>query len=209
MQARSRPVQVETLSPLSLEPQINIEGTTWLDRELTKPSGFDVRAAGFGHDVQEALNRRRQWLIAQGFAQQENGRAIYPTGMVAELQRRELVKEGGKLGRERGLPYAETVKGDHVPGVYHKRVDLASGRFALIENSREFTLVPWRPVIEDSIGREVSGIMARRHDLVDARPSAQRTIDLVAAAGSGPTVENRDWRKRETGKCLGISVRDR
>jgi hypothetical protein len=71
------------------------------------------------------------------------------------------------------LPYAETVKGDHVPGVYHKRVDLASGRFALIENSREFTLVPWRPVIEDSIGREVSGIM--RGDTISWTLGRQRS----------------------------------
>jgi type IV secretory pathway VirD2 relaxase len=173
MQARSRPVQVETLSPLPLERQVKIEGATWLDRELVKPSGFDVRGAGFGHDVQEALNRRRQWLIVQGFAQQDNGSTIYPTGMVAELQRRELAKEGAKHVRERGLPYAETSKGDHVFGVYRKRVDLASGRFALIENSREFTLVPWRPVIEDSIGREVSGIM--RGDTISWTLGRQRS----------------------------------
>jgi hypothetical protein len=159
MQARSRPVQVETLSPLSLQRQVGIEGATWLDRELTSPSGLDRRNTGFGHEVQDALNRRRQWLIAQGFAQEESGRTIYPTGMVAELQRRELARESSQLARERGLPYAETRKGDHVSGVYRGRVDLASGRFALVENSREFTLVPWRPVIEDSIGREVSGIM--------------------------------------------------
>jgi hypothetical protein len=173
MQARSRPVQVETLSPLLLERQVGIEGATWLDRELTNPSGFDIRSAGFGHDVQDALNRRRQWLVAQGFAQEENGRTICPTGMVAELQRCELAKEGGKLARERGLPYAETGKGGHVSGVYRKRLDLVSGRFALIENSREFTLVPWRPVIEDSIGREVSGIM--RGDTISWTLGRQRS----------------------------------
>jgi hypothetical protein len=30
---------------------------------------------------------------------------------------------------------------------------------AVIENSREFTLVPWRQVLERQIGKEVSGIM--------------------------------------------------
>jgi len=173
IQARSRPVQVETLSPLPLERQVGVEGATWLDRELVKPSGFEVRGAGFGHEVQEALNRRRQWLIAHGFAQEENGRAIYPTGMISELQRRELAKEGAKFARERGLPYAETAKGDHVFGVYRKRVDLASGRFALIENGRELSLVPWRPVIEDSIGREVSGTM--RGDTISWTLGRQRS----------------------------------
>jgi hypothetical protein len=29
----------------------------------------------------------------------------------------------------------------------------------MIEKSKEFTLVPWRPVLEQRIGREVSGIV--------------------------------------------------
>jgi hypothetical protein len=32
------------------------------------------------------------------------------------------------------------------------------GRFAVTEKSREFTLVPWRPVLERHIGRAVAGI---------------------------------------------------
>jgi hypothetical protein len=38
-------------------------------------------------------------------------------------------------------------------------VDLVSGRFAVMEKSREFTLVPWRPVLERQLGKLVSGIM--------------------------------------------------
>jgi hypothetical protein len=39
---------------------------------------------------------------------------------------------------------------------------LASGRFAVIENGRDFTLVPWRPVFERHVGKEISGVA--RHD---------------------------------------------
>jgi hypothetical protein len=42
-----------------------------------------------------------------------------------------------------------------VAGTLQRRLDLASGRFALIANSREFTLVPWRPSMERHIGREL------------------------------------------------------
>jgi hypothetical protein len=38
-------------------------------------------------------------------------------------------------------------------------VQLASGRFAMIEEGLGFSLVPWRPVIEDEVGREVMGVM--------------------------------------------------
>ena len=36
---------------------------------------------------------------------------------------------------------------------------LASGRFAMIDNGLGFSLVPWRPVLENKIGREVMGMM--------------------------------------------------
>jgi hypothetical protein len=36
---------------------------------------------------------------------------------------------------------------------------LASGRFAMIDDGLGFSLVPWRPVIEKEIGREVTGVM--------------------------------------------------
>jgi hypothetical protein len=38
-------------------------------------------------------------------------------------------------------------------------MELASGRFALIEKSREFTLVSWRPALERGLGKPVSGIV--------------------------------------------------
>jgi hypothetical protein len=34
----------------------------------------------------------------------------------------------------------------------------SSGRFAVIEKAREFTLVPWRPVLERHLGKQASGI---------------------------------------------------
>jgi hypothetical protein len=40
-----------------------------------------------------------------------------------------------------------------------RRVNLSSGSFAVVENSREFTLVPWRPVLERQLGREITGVM--------------------------------------------------
>ena len=36
---------------------------------------------------------------------------------------------------------------------------LASGLFAMIDHELGFSLVPWRPVFENKIGREVTGVM--------------------------------------------------
>jgi hypothetical protein len=52
------------------------------------------------------------------------------------------IRLGGQLSNELGLAYAETRPGERVEGIYRRYVDLASGRFAVIEQSRDFTLVP-------------------------------------------------------------------
>jgi len=36
---------------------------------------------------------------------------------------------------------------------------LSSGRFAMIDNGLGFQLVPWRPALEQQLGRQVSGVM--------------------------------------------------
>jgi hypothetical protein len=38
-------------------------------------------------------------------------------------------------------------------------MDLVSGRYALVEQSKEFTLLPWRSVLERRIGKNVGGLM--------------------------------------------------
>ena len=48
---------------------------------------------------------------------------------------------------------------DPIRGTYREAIQLASGRYALVGNAQEFTLVPWRPVIARSLGREVAGLV--------------------------------------------------
>lgn len=156
--AQLAPVMIETLSTLPLERQAENDGATWLDRELIAETPTVTRDAGFGRELREALARRRQWLIEQELARAEQDRIIYRANLLGLLRRRELGRVGAQLSSELGLHYAETHSGDRIEGVYRRRLDLASGRFALIEKSREFTLVPWRPMLERNLGREVSGI---------------------------------------------------
>lgn len=157
--AKDRPVAVEMLSPQPLEKLIDAEAATWLDRELVAADPAPLRDAGFGHDARDAQARRRQWLIAQGFAEETDGRIAYRAGMIAALQRRELLRVGAQLSHEIGMPFAETEPGERVAGTYRRSVETVSGKFALVEKSREFTLVPWRPVLDRHVGRSVSGIM--------------------------------------------------
>ncbi|MNF04604.1 hypothetical protein D3C80_2041640 [compost metagenome] len=44
-------------------------------------------------------------------------------------------------------------------GSFSGTMQLSSGTFAIVEKSQEFTLIPWRPIIDRQLGREVAGIM--------------------------------------------------
>jgi len=152
------PVVIQILSAVPLNRQLGADGATWLDHELVADTPTPTRDAGFGREVRQALDRRRQWLIEQGLARQEQDRIIYRANMLGLLRRRELSRVADQLSGELGLAYVEAKPGERIDGIYHRRVELASGRFALIEKSREFTLVPWRPVLERNLGKVVSGI---------------------------------------------------
>jgi type IV secretory pathway VirD2 relaxase len=151
--AAREPVRVDILSALRLDEMPNHTGITWLDEDarLSEPGRL---GGGFGAKVTEALRQRQQWLVEQGLADHPD--------MLEKLRARELQRIARQLSRELGLGYAEAAPGDRIEGTYRRTVQVGSARMALIENSREFTLVPWRPVLERRIGREVSGVMRGR-----------------------------------------------
>ncbi|CAN7739271.1 relaxase/mobilization nuclease RlxS [Mesorhizobium amorphae] len=158
LRARVEPVIVEKLSSMPLERQVSFEGATWLDRNLVAERPEPLRNSGFGHEVREAHARRRQWLIAQGLAHEEQDRVVYRANMISILRQRELNRVAGQLSDQLGLSYAEAQPGKRIEGTLRRSVELASGKYAVIEKSREFTLVPWRPVLDRYIGKEVSGV---------------------------------------------------
>ena len=42
---------------------------------------------------------------------------------------------------------------------FTRTVQLSNGKFAVVEKSHEFTLVPWRPVIDRELDRRVIGVV--------------------------------------------------
>lgn len=158
-QLRERPVTVEVMSAVPLDRLSRAEAATWLDRELIAEAPEPLRDAGFGREVRTAQAARRQWLIAEELAEKKDGGTIYRRGMIAALQRRELLRVADQLSDEVGLRFVETKAGDRIEGKFSRAVEMVSGRHALIERAREFTLVPWRPVMERHVGKTVSGVM--------------------------------------------------
>jgi type IV secretory pathway VirD2 relaxase len=148
--AEREPVRIEPLAAMPLEQMPEHDGITWLDEEQSL-----ARARGapgsFGAKVADAVRRRQQWLVEQGLAGKPN--------MLDVLRRRELMRVAGQLSRELGASFAEAEPGIPIEGVYRRSVLVGTARMALIENSHEFTLVPWRPVLERQLGKQVAGMM--------------------------------------------------
>ena len=156
---RERPVAIAILSSEPLEKLVDVEAATWIDRELVSSAPEPLRAAGFGRDVGNAQVQRRQWLVAQGFAEDGREGTAFRHGMIAALQRRELLRVAAQLSGELKLPFVELTDGEAMEGICRRSVDMISGRFTLVERARDFALVPWRPVLERQLGQSVSGIV--------------------------------------------------
>jgi hypothetical protein len=61
----------------------------------------------------------------------------------------------GALSMERSFGFKAIEDGQTIRSKLIGSTQLASGRFAMIYDGIGFSLVPWRPVIEKEIGREV------------------------------------------------------
>ncbi|WP_439500685.1 DUF3363 domain-containing protein [Aminobacter ciceronei] len=157
---RNKQANVRILSAARLEQQIGADGATWLDRRLVSAETSNLAPSGFGQQVREAMDRRREHHIDRGdAARQPNGGIAYRRNLLATLREREVGRVGGELAATKGLPFRAVTDGETVSGKFTGTVQLSSGKFALVEQSHEFTLVPWRPVIDRRLGREIMGVV--------------------------------------------------
>ncbi len=141
---------------LSIERQVTASGATWLDRQLVVKDPAVLAARGFGRDVRDALEARRAHLQTLGLA--DAGGRPRP-GLLASLRTQELQRVAGNITAAGGGAYSEAAPGDAVQGVYQRRVDLASGRFAMIDDGLGFQLVPWTRALDERLGQAVKGTM--------------------------------------------------
>ncbi|MCX5512866.1 hypothetical protein C3941_02765 [Kaistia algarum] len=157
---RNGRANIRVLSTFDLERQIGSDGATWLDRRLLGADGSDLSPSGFGEQVREAMNRRHEHHVEHGdAARQPDGRIAYRRNLIPALQEREVARTGEELAAKKSLPFRMATDGETVTGTLTGTAQLSSGKFAIVEKSYEFTLVPWRPVIDRQLGREVAGIV--------------------------------------------------
>ena len=148
---------VELRSHLPIGRQTRAIGATWLDRTLI--DGVAPAPTGFGAEVRAALNERRAFLVEEGLAARRGEGLILARDLLATLRGREVARVGRSLAAETGLDHRLVADGGKVGGVYRRSVMLASGRFAMLDDGVGFSLVPWKPVLEQRLGQSVAGVM--------------------------------------------------
>ena len=148
-------VAVELKSYLPIERQIRVIGATWLDQQLIG-GGKRLGDLGFGCDVKDALQQRAEFLTEQGLAEQRGQHVILARNLLATLRGRELTKAAQDIAAESGLEHRPVADGQRVAGIYRRSVMLASGRYAMLDDGLGFSLVPWKPVIEQRLGQQLA-----------------------------------------------------
>ncbi|MFE8874054.1 relaxase/mobilization nuclease domain-containing protein [Acetobacter persici] len=150
-------VALAVRSDFTLEQQIEAQGATWLDRQAVAREVTEL-GSGFGEEVRDAMRQRVDRLERDGLAHREGERVSFERGLLNTLRDREVRVVGERLGLQEGKTFDVVAPGDNVAGVYRKRLALASGRYAMIDNGLGFQLVPWTPSLEKLIGKAVSGV---------------------------------------------------
>ncbi|MCR4265977.1 VirD2 family relaxase/mobilization nuclease [Nitratireductor sp. ZSWI3] len=153
-----RRVALAVRSDLDIERQVTASGATWLDRQNIAREPTALSESGFGAQVRDALDRRADHLIGEGFAERQGRRIVFSRNLIDTLRRREVDEVGEKLAAKTGQPFQRSNSGEHVAGAYRQRLSLASGRFAMIDDGLGFQLVPWTPSMEKHLGRHISGV---------------------------------------------------
>jgi len=73
-----------------------------------------------------------------------------------QLRNRELAQAAKDIAAETGLEHRPAGDGQRVAGIYRRSVMLASGRYAMLDDGKGFSLVPWRPVVEQRLGQQLA-----------------------------------------------------
>ena len=158
--AASRPKDfaIRTVSTLDLDRQVVSDGATWLDRELASVNRTPMGELGFGREAREALLRRAERLVEMGLATGNGDKFTVSRAALSTLEQREVERVGRQMAAERGLTYEPSEPGEYVAGRLVGFANLASGRYAMIDDGLGLSLVPWQQMLNRRIGQYIAGI---------------------------------------------------
>lgn len=152
-QGFGNPVKLDILARSSLHELPETIGKTWLDQELHQSTVSGVYE-GFGEEVEAAKIQRRQFLMQRGLITEKG--PISEAGLKA-LEKLDLDAAAKRVSAALGKAYVQVPEAGQISGTYREAIFRPSGKYAVIEKSKEFTLVPWRETMDRNLGKSISG----------------------------------------------------
>lgn len=149
------PVAIDIVSRVALEDLPQAIGKTWLDTELMSAES-NTAFSGFGQETEDAKMKRQQYLRSQNVISKD-GRVTQET--LAKLETMDLERAGNSLSSQIGKSYKRAPETGRIAGTYVQAINRPSGKYAVIEKSKEFTLVPWRATMDRNLGKSISGLV--------------------------------------------------
>ncbi len=149
------PVKLDILARSPLQELPKTIGKTWLDEEL-RAGSHSGTYEGFGEDVEAAKIQRRQFLMQRGLL---TDKGSVTEGTLKALEKLDLDVAAKRLSTTLGKAYMQAPQQGQISGTYREAIVRPSGKYAVIEKSKEFTLVPWRETMDRNLGKSISGTM--------------------------------------------------
>ncbi len=150
--AKRLPTPLQRNNKITLQQMETARGATWLDRALVEEKLMGLPEE---NPVRASAAKRLEVLKGSGFEIGKDGKL--PSDTLSRLKDMDLKEAGENLSKSLSKPYVTAQDYGRIDGTYVQTIDRPSGKFAIIERSREFTLVPWRPVMERRLGQSISG----------------------------------------------------
>jgi hypothetical protein len=150
-------MDVKILSRLPIERQVGALGATWVDRQFMNDASA-VSQHRFGAEARQVMRQRLAYFIDHGLAERSGAQVTLKGNLMSTLQSWEIGAVALSIAADTGLTYRDTHGGQSTRGIYPGPLDLASGRFAMLDDGLGFSLVPWRPVMDQQLGRELRDI---------------------------------------------------
>ena len=155
---RTGDLSITVRATLPLAKQTRAIGATWLDAQLLARTA-PLANRGFGAEVHTALTHRAGFLVEQGLAKRRDQQLVFTRNLLATLREREIKTVGHQLAEKMAKPHRLPVDGVPIQGIYRRRIELVSGQYALLEDTGGFSLVPWKPLIEQKLGQSISAVV--------------------------------------------------
>jgi hypothetical protein len=107
--------------------------------------------------IQRLSSDARNWTSGVMSSIRPSRRIIVARNLLNTLRSREVAEVAAEITEGTGLSHRPASDAGTVSGTYRERLQLASGRFAMIDDGLGFELVPWKPSLDQHLGKHVMG----------------------------------------------------